>query len=152
MYKQYRNFKYQISKKLGNSYTLLQIIYKIKYLEMHILLLKKKSHTHISEIWFVNLSHYIARVAAVKSSLSLLEWKQFHSKRVKFYSCRVNFDSEKREILLCHSLRVNCHSLKSEIFTLLEWIFHSKDWSLESLLYEWFLLYLLKFSESKFTL
>ena len=42
---------------------------------------------------------------------SLSEWKQFH-----FY--RVNFHSEKSEILLCHSL-------KSDISLFKEWNFHS---------------------------
>ena len=45
--------------------------------------------------------------------------KTIHYKRVKFHSYRVNFDSEKSEILLCHSKRVNFFLclLKFSLFT-----------------------------------
>ena len=58
---------------------------------------------------------------------------------------------EKSEILLLKSefshKKSETSLLKSDIFTLLEWIFFSlsKDWSLESLLFEWFLFMLIEF-------
>ena len=87
---------------------------------------------HFCQLWAVNVKEWKVH--------SLSEWKQFHS-------YRVNFHSEKSEILLCHSF-------KSGISLFKEWNFHSfrVNFSLflrighsSHSLYEWFLLCLLKF-------
>ena len=71
-------------------------------------------------VFYLSVAKFVLNPLNVKEwKVHLLsEWKQFHSKRVKFHSYRVNFDSEKSEILLCHSL-------KSDISLFKEWKFHS---------------------------